>query len=324
MPAISYNITVGSTTVSSKDKAVLKELQVNSALKVPVNTAEILLVNYKGAAFKPTDKVAIELGLDGKNSKVFTGVVDSVEHSLNTIRIISFSAIVALTLKQSNEVFENKSTGDICKQLVSGSKLTTGKVDDGVTFPRYVLNGNRNIWQNLDQLASFSGTDLFADKDDKINFVTYKSSGAAIFNDGEQILDLEKELMEPPYDGAEVYGESPAGQGQSDEAVFWFKKEEVVGTAGKTSGTVARYVIASARNKQLCSSIAKNLLNTSSSTANGRALVLNGEKVSLGGTVNFKGVPDKGLDGFYKVVAINHQLNEKYGFTTEIMWEETA
>ena len=82
--------------------------------------------------------------------------------------------------------------------------------------------------------------------------------------------------------------------------------------------------MASARNKQLCSTIAKNVLDSWSSTANGRALVLNGEDVSLGGTVSFKDVPAGGLDGSYKVTAIKHSLNEKYGLTTEINWEETA
>ena len=115
-----------------------------------------------------------------------------------------------------------------------------------------------------------------------------------------------------------------AGQGKGDEASYWLKKDEVVGAAGKTSSKVARYTVYAARNKQLCDAIAKNILRTVSRKATGRAVVLNGETVVLGGTVTFKGIPGKGMDGSYKVTAIKHQLSEKYGFTTELMWEETA
>jgi len=306
------------------DNTILKEVMVQSALNIPVNSAEISLANFKGADFKPADPVTIELGADGKTQKVFTGEVGAVEHALNSIKIIAVSGVESLTRSYCEMDFENKGTGDICKEMVANSKAAQGKIEAGITFPRYVISGGKNIWQQLKLLSHYSGTDLYTDASDKVNFTKYKKSSGATFNYGVDILEAEKEVVVPTIDGVEVYGDSPAGQGQSDEANFWFKKEELVGKAGKTSGTILRRSVFAARNKKLCETIAKNLFDTSNNTATGRVLIVNGEGVGLGQTITLKDVPVKDVNGSYKVTALKHQLNENSGFTTEILWEEKA
>ena len=41
-------------------------------------------------------------------------------------------------------------------------------------------------------------------------------------------------------DGVEVYGSSPAGQGQGEDASSWLTKKDVKGAAGKSTGRVHR------------------------------------------------------------------------------------
>jgi hypothetical protein len=324
MTVIAYKITIGSSTFKSQDNTILKELMVNSALNIPVNSAEISIANIDGADIKLGDPVTIELGADGNTKTVFTGKVGAVAAALNLTQIVAVSGVEPLTRNYCDMTFENKSAGEIFKQMMAISNAATGKVEDGVKFSRYVITNGKNIWQHLKLLSQYSGTDLYTDAGDKVNFIKYQKSSGITFTYGETILEAEKETVAPPIDGIEVFGESPAGQGQSDEANFWFKKDEVIGRAGKTSGTVIRRSVFAARNKNLCDTIAANLFDDANIKATGRVVVLNGESIELGRTITLKNVPVKGIDGSYKVTAMKHLLNEQSGFTTEILWEEKA
>ncbi len=319
MSHVSYKISIGAHTIKTPNGTTLKELTVHNALKTPVASASIVLTDSVSA--KHGDPVSIELGNRKQTKKVFTGVVKSIEHALESTTIYATSGMESLTRYYADTVYENKSCGAIFKDLAGKIKAKTGNASDGVTFPRYILSSTRSAMRELQVLASYSGTDIFSDENGSFHFQVYKKSPAATFSYGKDLLEVEKESVTPPLDGIVVFGESP-GTSASDEKNHWLKKEEIKGTAGKSRGIVYRYTVYAARSKDLCTTIAKNLLKATTVKAHGRALVLNGEQVSLGKTISLKGVPEKSINGNYKVTSIQHRLTMSEGFTTQINWEE--
>ncbi len=322
MAIVEYKIKIGSSTFKSSDKTLVKELSVHHTLSTPVSCAELLLAPSDKSAIKADDPVTIELGADSKTKKVFTGLVRFVGHSLTGISVYATSASEALTRMYVDTVFENKSCGAIAKDLIGKYEATAGTSEDGITFPRYIITSNKSVWKHIRQLAKYSGFDVYTDVEDKLHFKKYMKSPGEAFKFGENVLEIEKEEKKPTLDGVLIFGDSPAGQGQSDEANFWQKKTEVKGTAGKTSGNISNLAVFAARNKDLCDQVAKNIFDSSKIKATGRALVLNGESAALGKTISIKKMPNKALDGDYKITGIRHLLNDKTGYATEIMWEE--
>ncbi len=321
MAIVEYKITVGSNTFKSSD-TVVKELSVKHTLSTPVGSAELLLAPSDKTTVKVDDPVVVELGADSKTKKVFTGLVRSVGHSIEGLSVYATSSSEALTRMYVDTVFENKSCGAIAKDLIGKYEATAGTSEDGITFPRYIISSNRSVWKHIKVLARYSGFDAYTDVEDKFHFKKYAKAPGQAFNFGENVLEVEKEERKPLIDGVLVFGDSPAGQGQSDEANFWMKKTEVKGTAGKTSGAISTLSVFAARNKDLCDQVAKNIFDSSQLISTGRALLLNGESVALGQTISVKKMPNKSLDGDYKVTSIHHLLNSKAGYTTEITWEE--
>ncbi|HAA21116.1 MAG TPA: hypothetical protein DCP28_21015, partial [Cytophagales bacterium] len=182
-----------------------------------------------------------------------------VEASLDGVQVWAGSSAALLSRQRVDALFENETTGAVIKALITGGKATTGTTEDGLTFPRYVVTREKSAWRHMRELAQYSGLDLYLDTDDQVNAKAYAKATGSSFTYGENLLELEKRALEVDVEGVVVHGDSPAGQGQSDEAVFWFKKEAVSGNAGKTAGQVQRYTLMAARNQDLCKQIAENL-----------------------------------------------------------------
>lgn len=321
MAQVAHNISLGSTTYQSPDSTLLVTVSVQHTLGVPNSTAEISVAD-PAANVKVGDAVSIKLGSEGSLSPVFKGVVQEVETHLEGVQVWAGSSAAILSRQRVDALFENESTGALIKAIVADGKATAGTAEDGLTFPRYVITREKSAWRHMRELAQYSGLDLYLDTEDKVNAKAYAESNGASFTYGENLLELEKRSLEVDVEGVVVHGDSPAGQGQSDEAVFWFKKEAVSGNAGKASGHVQCHTLMAARNQDLCKQIAQNLFDATQTQAVGRARVLGGEKVALGQTITFLQAPTSAMNGSYKVTAVLHELNPEDGFTTEITWEE--
>src|SRR6202011_3309440 len=135
---------------------------------------------------------------------------------------------------------------------------------------------------------------------------------------GRNILTFEGRMKDPGVDGVEVYGESPASQGQGDDANSWLSKKEVKGAEGKSSGNVLRVSDHVARTESSARAIAKNLFDAAQGDLEGTVKAIGAAKVRLGDAVKVSGMSDSSLNGTFKVTAVRHTLNVASGFTTSI------
>jgi hypothetical protein len=126
----------------------------------------------------------------------------------------------------------------------------------------------------------------------------------------------------PLQSGVEVYGESPASQGQGEKAVSWLTKKEVKGTDGKKSPETLQIGDSTARTQDIANKIAKAYLKKYQKKQKGVIKVVGEPEAKLGDGVEIAKMPISSLNGTFKITGVEHYLSRKKGFYTTIHWEE--
>ena len=317
---VAYKITLGGITYTSGKESRLADLDIQSALGVPVNTCQVSLDGDAGLDIKPGDNVSVELGYDKTTLKVFTGKVAALQQGLERATIYADSSFCALASARFNLLYEKQTAGDMTGDLLDKLKIKKATVEPGEKFATFTISDHENISGVLWGLALRCGFDFYADIDDKANFKKYAAQKTHNLEYGVHILDLRQTSMAAALDGVEVYGESPVGQGQGEDASAWLRKKEVKGSAGKSSGNVLRIADPSARTQNLARALAKNILGANQSTVRGWVRLLGNAEIKLGDAVKFAKLPVSALNGTYKVSGVRHRLGTRSGFVTEVGW----
>ena len=312
---LDYKVVIGSNTlIPGKNHDVL-EIETSSELDVPANECMILLSPICDLIPKVDDKIEVSLGDEKKLEKVFTGIVETIDYRSETMCVRALSRQKQSVNTYINSVFEKQDAGKIVKKLTGDLKQKAGKISPGLDFSTVILDQGKSVWQHLAELARRCGFDFFTNELDEVQFTKAKGK-IHTFNALETIIEYEISLLSPLIDGVEVFGESPAGQGQSADASNWLRKKEVKGSAGKSSGNVKRIVDPLARNQKLVKSIAKNIFDRSQIKKEGQVEVVSGQSVKLCDNITLGKMTNKMLNGTYKVTGVKHQFNDQNGFST--------
>ncbi len=321
---VSHKIDIGSHSFQSGDTGRLLEAATHTSLTAPVNACRIVLHAQEAPDIQVDDDVKVELGYADSLSRVFTGKVSRVTYGVTELRVEAQSAFTALTAARFNLVYEKQTAGDIVSDGLSRLNVATNTVDSGVTFPTYVIHDGLTIWDQLHSLAQSCDFLFYADGENQAVFKAYAPSQTHGFEYGVHLIDYEVDNVTLAIDGVEVYGESPAGQGQSDDASSWLTKKEVKGSAGASSGKILRLANPAARNQNLARSVATNLMNGYKVQARGRVRVLGAPGVQLGDAIKLAKLPVSSQNGTFRITAVSQRLSMRRGFTTEIAWEKSA
>lgn len=313
---IAHKITLGSTSLTSR----LLDLETRAGLDVPVHVCRVVLDAVTTVSAAPGDDIKIELGYDKNLTKVFSGKISSVARGIETVTIEGASSFTALTAARINSLYEKQNAGDIVSDLLGKLDVKKGTVEAGEKFASFTVSDQENAWSVIAALAARCGFDFYADPEDKAVFKKYAAAETHAFEYGIHILDFSQDTLQPALDGVEVYGESPVGQGQGDDASAWLTKKTVKGSAGETSGNVLHVIDAAARTQELVRALAGNLLKTYQIQARGRMRVLGEPTVKLGDAIKLSKMPDTAQNGTYKVTSIRQRLNRRVGFVTDVAW----
>ncbi|MFZ6028605.1 MAG: phage late control D family protein [Chloroflexota bacterium] len=317
---VAYKLTLGNITCQSGKGSRLVALDVRAALDVPVNAARVTLDGLAELTLRPGDPVGIALGYDKTATKVFTGSVTTLEQGLQNVTVYAASAFGALTASRFNLLFEKQSAGTMAGDLLGRCKVKKASVENGEKFATFTVSDRESAWEVLAGLARRCGFDFYADIDDKAHFKKYAAGQTHSLEYGTHILDFYHGAVPAALDGVEVYGESPVGQGQGEDASAWLRKKEVKGSAGKSSGNVLRLTDPAARTQDLARTLAKNILAAHQSTARGWMRLLGNPAIRLGDAVKVAGLPQSSQNGTYKVTGVRHRLCVRSGFITEVGW----
>jgi hypothetical protein len=319
---VAYKLNLGSIGRQSGKTSDLLAVETHAALGIPVNTCRVVLAGSAAISLKPEDAVSIELGYDQTLTKVFTGKVATVERGIERLTVNAAGAFSALTAARYNCLYEKQNAGDIAGDLLGRLQIDKDTVATGEKFAGFNVSDRQPVWDVLLELARRCGFDFYADVEDKAIFKPYAARKTHAVEYGRHLLDFMQDSLAPALDGVEVYGESPVGQGQGEDASSWLTKKEVKGSAGKSTGNILRLADATARTQDLVRTIAGNILQAHQTRQRGRLRLLGNPEVQLGDAVTVSKLPDSAQDGSYKVTGVCHRLNARVGFVTDIDWEQ--
>jgi hypothetical protein len=319
---VAWSVTAGSDAWSSTEAgAPLLALRTEAALGVPVNACRLALHGAAEVSAAVGDDLVVQLGYDDGMKTVFTGKVTRGAHALGRIEIEGAGAFARLAAARLNLLFEQRAAGAIASDVFGQLEVTAGTVEDGITLPAFALHANASAWAQLAELARRCGFDLWADVDDKAHFRACEGGASHALTYGTDLLAWEHAALDAAADGVVVLGESPAGQGQGDDAAPWLTKKDVKGTAGKTSGRVVTVVDPAARNPQLAGDVARGWMRTLERTARGRATALGLPAAQLGDALSVSKLPDALQGAAARVTGVRHRLDPRGGFVTTLAWE---
>jgi hypothetical protein len=320
--AIAYSVTLGGDTFASADEAApVLAVRTDAAFAVPVNACRLALHGLAATAAAPGDPVVVQLGYGDALETVFTGVAASVSHGLGRIEVEAMGAFAALAQARLNGLYERETAGGIVNDVLGRLAVTAGTVQAGLKLPAFALDDGRSAWTHLRGLALRCGFDLWADAEDAAQFRAYSPANTHVLAYGADLLAWEHDARPAAWDGVEVFGESPSGQGQGDDAASWLTKQDVKGTGGKADGRILRLADPAARSPSLAADVAKGMMTMHAAASRGTARVLGAPKVRLGDAVRFEKLPAAARNGEAKVTAVRHRLDARGGFTTTLGWE---
>lgn len=320
MSPITYHLTLGSTKITHASAAALVSLDTAVALTVPVNRCRLIVTNPPALAIG--DAVEIKLGYGNSPESIFKGEVAYLSQGFEGLRIEAMSSLQKLTTARLNLLFEKSTAKDIVQDVAKRFQVSVGKAEAGIKFPVYALGDQTSAYGHLRHLADQCGFDLYGDRADKLVFAPYAPSQTHEFAYGVDILTYAWAEVPRSFSGVEIYGESPASQGQGDKAYSWLTKKEVKGSSGSKRGTVLHRADPTARTQAIAGTIAKSWLAAGQTQKQGWVTVLGSPAVALGDRLSLTKLPVAAHNGRYKILSISHRLSAQRGFCTTIHWQE--
>jgi len=323
-----YRLKLGSKLVDTTDEpraSTVVDLRVDLDLGTPADSFRIILGNVGSLKPEREDEVTIELGYEARDANpaelelVMTGLVDTTEPGLTTLRVSGYSGAASLLRAYADQTYESKTAGDIARDLAGRAGVQIARAEDGIRFPVYVIDGRRSAWQHLRDLADLSGFDLYLDRDGKLVFERFSGGRTAhVLEFGKHILEMEV-LRTPALAGrVEAWGESPSAS-RGDKAAAWLTTD-FKGSRGEAgTGPLLLLERPALRTRQAAHTAAEAaLLEIQRDTVRGRLVILGRPQVRLGDAIRLKGLVDDSLNTFFQVRRVAHRLTKVAGFTTEI------
>ena len=319
-----YKLTIGEKIVDTTDEpqaSTAVSLTVALDMDTPADSFTLLLGQVGGFQPQRDDDAKIELGFkDNDLTQVMVGQVISAQSGLTVRRVIGHSPAQKLLDSFTNQTYEAKTAGQIVNDLAQQAGVDVARVEDGITFPAYVIDGRNSFHHHMRQLADLCGFDLYVNADGELVFARFLSGNAIhIFDYAKQIVELEF-LQTPPAAGeVQAWGESPGGA-QADEAWAWLTKDfdGLKGTAG-SGGPVQlleRPSLRTAEAAQAAADAAHTYLTRQ--TLRGTLFSTGQPKVKLGDAIQLRNLPNASLNDTYQVRSVTHRLDKTGGFTTRI------
>jgi phage protein D len=313
-----YSIELGDLSIDTSKPEEVLQIRVELNMDIPSDICHLGLgISSKVSEVKLSDPVSISLGYDTK-TKVFTGTVESLVPEFNArtqqLTIEGLSQMQKLQKQRLTQTYLNQNAGEIVKDICNKAALSVGKVEDGLSLPRYHISRDVPSYHYVKELAIVSGFDLYMNTSGELIFKEFKSENVHELEFGNQIIKLESLHYSPP-GAVKVYGESPSSSMGSDTS-HWLSKDKMEGTAGDGEGPV--FYDAAIRDQDTADSAARARLARARQTFWITTLAIGVPEVKIGDSVSFKGFDLDKLNSEFKIRSIEHRLLKGRGFMTRL------
>jgi phage protein D len=322
-----YRLVIGAAEVDvTKDvsASAMVRLEVERAMAAPADRFELWLAPVGGVQPAKGDDIAIELGFDDTLTRVFTGTVSEVVPEITALRVIGLSTMRALAALRVDQTFEGRNAGQIVSDLAGRAKLRTGTIEDGISFPMYVIDGRLSAARHIQRLADRCGFDAYVQPTGELMFRKFTSAASQhVFTYGQNILDFSLATRPEPVAEVVVDGGSPASA-QGDDAASWLTKGFQKGRASGGGGVGALLIQDPAiRTTDAANLRARGVLRRLHQRAiTGTLRALGRPEVQLGDAIRIESAPDDRLNAVFQIRAIRHRLSRRSGLVTELeFWD---
>ena len=320
-----YRLSIGHNVVdtTAEPKAsVTTDLMVSVDIDAWPDSASLTLGQVGGIDPALRDNTTLELGYadNGGFTQVFTGLVEAIRTSLLTRQVTFTSAGRALARLRVDQTYEGQTAGAIVRDLATQANVGLGAVDDGITFPAYVIDKHRTAVAQIRELAALSGVDAYIDSGGKLVFQAFTTGQVVHDVDyAKQILTLEIERLSETDVTVHAWGESPTGRAVAD-SWGWLVKDfsSSEGTAG--SGPKPIFVERPAlRTSTAAATAASARLRTIQRRAVSGVVTMPGRpEIKLGDAIALRDVPTATINDTYQVRHVTHRVTKEGGFTTTV------
>lgn len=320
-----YRLTIGKQSIDTVHQplgSTVVNLCVKLDMETPADSFVLVLGQVAGLTPARNDAATVELGYTDNNQmlQVMAGTVIEIAPNLKTKRVIGYTAAEILLRSFLDETYESRTAGAIVRDLAGRAKVAIGNVEDGIEFPAYVIDGRRNFYLHMRDLAELCGFDLYFNSEDKLVFEKFiKGNAVHSFQYAKHILEADL-LNTPPFAGTvEAWGESPTGSKGAD-AWAWLTKNfsSSKGDAGSGKPKLLLERVALRTKAAAQSAAAADETRIRRRTSCGRLLSLGHPEVKLGDAIQIQGAPASSMNKQFQVRSVLHRITKTGGFTTEI------
>lgn len=301
---------------------------VEAGLAPLVNVAEVhLAVGEEAPTTAVGDEGSVALGYQDSGAEpVFAGLIDGIRYSvLGETRLTATDGSAALSRLRVNQSYEQQTAADIVNDLTGQAGVSTDTVDEGISFPFYVIDDGRNAYQHIAHLARKSGYLAHFTPEGALYFAPF-AAGQPVqsFTYGVDVLSLHVIDVAPVVGTITTVGEGAAGS-EGQEAWSWLVKDPAPVQASAGDGEPERLVRdASLRSAEAVQNAADGLANAAGlMKLTGTLLAPGAPAVAVGTSIEIVEAPQEALNGVCLVRRIRHLYSKRTGFTTLIGFSKT-
>jgi len=331
-----YRVEIGSETFDPDSQSVVG-FNVKLSLGPKVDSFELLLAkDDRSLKVTRNDPVNVFLGYEDDVVKVFSGLVETVERGISTVRVFGLAFSVNLLLFRTNKVYVNQTAGQIVSDLLSSLKqrvkgitqfpVEEGQIMDGVSFPVYVVDSRLSAYEHMEKLAKRSNYVFYISSENKFYFKKYEGGEVQVLKYGKDVIEVNVTKMVGQYDSVIVYGESPSSW-SGGETYHWLSKREVLGLASYSS-TEGQKEVSRGHLLAMQDPVIKDG-NTASTTAENLSNIVNRElqivlriignsKLKVNDTIKVEDLEGEVFNSQLRVIEVEHYLSKLNGFTSII------
>jgi phage protein D len=316
-----YEISLGSVTLSSEQLEPLASLVVERAQNAGADSALLMLGERPDLAVQAGDAASVKLGWDGDSTLVFSGTVEAVDRGLHGIEVACAGSPALLARARADTTYVGQTAGQVVTALAGDAGVDVGSVQDGVQLPVYVADSARSHHAHCLRLARWCGYGLYSDETGALVFGPFlPAAPARTFHYGADLLSASVQRATAAGDTT-VVPDSPASS-QGDETASWLVKDPSPNAGGSGTTILAEPAM---RTKEAAATVAQACAERAARAAvSGRIEVAGAPDVGLGASVALRDMPDSELDDRYEVRALRHVLDRRRGFRTQLVLGGTS
>jgi len=279
-------------------------------------------IKVRGQQVKFADTISIELTAGDQSSTIMTADVQSIRSSFGVTEIYGTTGMQKLSATRVNQVYSNQTLNQIVSDLANQAGVSTGNIENGSTYPYFVVHESKSVWRHIRQLAEVEGFDVYFDSSDQLNVSDFqKTSADHTFYFGIDILGLELLNVDAPVTHVMAYGESPSSS-QGTDSWPWIAKDlsSYRGEAGQ-GGRLLALEDRALRTKEAAGKFATAKLGAiKDHSALGRLKLMGAPQVNPWDSFEVKSAKQPELNGLFKITSVRHVYSKSEGYLTYVVF----